>query len=115
MLSHLKTFEGRQNLLYEFGFSLWQGVVGFNLKDVVHKNSWAENKIGLGCFSFSEKIYIYVTNILWSLKLWTISSDHIQESWDEVRAEMKCQKFKTTQDTPQMSTLSNVNINISYQ
>ena len=108
MLSHLKTFEGRQNLLYEFGFSLWQGVVGFNLKDVVHKNSWAENKIGLGCFS-------NFTNILWSLKLWTISSDHIQESWDEVWAEMKCQKFKTTQDTPQMSTLSNVNINISYQ
>ena len=116
MLSHLKTFEVRQNLLYEFSFSLWQGVVGFNLKYVVHKNSWAENKIRLGQrFSLFEEIYIYVTNILWSLKLWTISSDHIQESWDEVRAETKCQKFETTQDTPRISMLSNVNINISYQ
>ena len=36
---------------------------------------------------------IYVTNVLCSLKLWTISSDHIQESWDEVRAETRCESI----------------------
>ena len=32
-------------LLYKFSFSLWQGMVGFNLKDVVDKNSRAEKKM----------------------------------------------------------------------
>ena len=78
-------------LLYEFSFSLWQGIVGLNLKDVVHKNSLAENKIGLGQHSLLlQKIYTFVTNLLCSLKLWTISLDHIQESRDEVRAETQC-------------------------
>ena len=39
-----------EDSLYEFSFSLWQGMVCCNLKDVVHKNSWAENNVTEGLF-----------------------------------------------------------------
>ena len=102
---------GGRPLLYEFSFCLWQGMVGLNLKNVIHKNSRTEKKIGQN-FSVPSNVYF----VFWSCGpfLRIMSKNAGMRFGLKQNMRIYSQKFRTTQDTSWISMLSSVN-NICYQ